>query len=1043
MSSATGDFRFDFVAPGQYTLTIEASGFSTIQRPLTVRVGQATPEDIQLALGAQSTSISVSANSNTLDTDDGNVSTVFSEKQIQSDPNPGSDLTYVAQTAPGAVMNTQGGGGNFSTFGLPGYSNLFTINGMDYLSTYGDNNKSGATNNSLGANEMQSATVINNGYSGAYGRFAGANVNFVSKSGGNSMHGDALYDWNGRVLNANDFFNKHTTGTPTPRPFDNVNQWAASLGGPLWRNHTFFFVNNEGLRIVLPTSTTAYIPSPAFETATLANLTSVSPQSLPFYRQLFSLYNSAAGASRAVPASDTSGLGRCGSAALLAAVGSACALQFQASPSALTDEWLLSWRIDHEISAEDQAFLRIQTDDGNQITIDPLNPLFDGYSPQPEWQGQFNETHTFNDHAVNQFIGAFQWSNIPGGPQNVTAATAAIPAELTLVGNTFTSLGSSQAVRTGRAITQYQIVDDVSYHIGHHTLKGGENFLRDDLTIRNYGAGTAGTILTSVNGFYNGQVDTSFTQTFPTVTEAPFAAYDLGFYGEDDWDIAPVFNITAAFRVERDADITCRTNCYARLTAPFTQTLHDATIPYEQAISSGLSSEFYGLTAFSLQPRLGLALKLRPGTVLRGGIGNFTDSFPQSIITNLSSNPPRVNSFLVTGSLAPQAPGNVFTNASRVNQTYLSGFAQGATLSQLRALDPTFAPPAYFGTEAFTKLPTYLEYNLELEQSLGKAAVLTINYVGNHGIHQAFQNKGLNAFAFAGFSGLPATAPDSRFGTVTVLQTNATSRYDGVIVGVQHNFSHSFQAAVNYTWSHAQDTVSNNGFSAADDDTDPSITTPQNPYDPHANYGNSDYDTRSNITANYVWTPSFGSVLPGFVPRGVSAGWTISGTVFARSGLPFTVIDSASTAKLSGTNNYGGELFANYTGQGASGCGRSAVNASTPCLSSAQFSAAGSLTTFGDQQRNTFRGPDFVTTDLTILKALPLERFAGGRSVSLGASFYNILNHANFDMPINDVNNSQFGVITRTVSPPTSILGSGLGGDSSPRQIQLTARVYF
>src|ERR1700691_1013416 len=366
-SASDGVFHFEYVPPGNYKLSVTASGFSTAQQTIAVTVGQSTTANVQLTVGSSASTVVIAGESNPIQTENGDITTNYNETQIQLVPNPGADITYVAQTAPGAVMNTQSGGGNFSVFGLPGYSNMFTINGMDYLNSYGDNNKSGATNNSLGANEMQSVTVVNNGYSGNYGRLVGSNVNFVSKSGTNQFHGNAIYNWNGSALNANDYFNVRSN---TPRPFDNVNQWAASIGGPIWKDRTFFFVNNEGLRIVLPTTSAVNIPSPQFEAATLANLATVSPGSLAFYNQIFSLYNNAAGASRAQNILPNGG---CGTFVLPG--GGPCALQFQGVPGNFTGEWLLAFRIDQIISQKDQLFLHIFTDHGIQATTtDLINP---------------------------------------------------------------------------------------------------------------------------------------------------------------------------------------------------------------------------------------------------------------------------------------------------------------------------------------------------------------------------------------------------------------------------------------------------------------------------------------------------------------------------------------------------------------------------------------------------------------------------------------------------------------------------------------------
>ena len=1028
-SAADGSYHFDFVPPGAYRLRVEASGFSAQEQPVTVTVGQSATVDAQLALGSATTTVTVSAESAPLETENGNIATSFNEREIKRVPNPGQDLTYIAQVAPGAVMNTQSGGGNFSTFGLPGYSNMFTINGMDYLNSYGDNNKSGATNDSLGANEIESVTVVNNGYSGNYGRLVGSTVNYVSKSGSNGVHGNAAYDWNGSSLNANDFFNVRSE---TPRPFDNVNQWADSIGGPIQKDKTFFFVNNEGLRIVLPTTSSVNVPSQQFEAATLANLATVNPAALPFYRQIFALYNGAPGTARATNSLPNGG---CGSFTLLN--GAPCALNFEAIPSNFTGEWLFSARVDHTLSDKDQMFLHIFTDHGVQATsTNVINQAFDLTSPQPEWQGQFNETHTFNEHAFNQFVAAFQWSGILFGPANYAATLAAFPTLLDITGGNFTSLGQNQEEPTGRHITQYQFVDDFSEIRGKHTLKAGVDFLRDDLNVYQFGSNTAGTLTTSLEGFYNGQA-TTFTQSFPSRAHQPFAAYDVGFYVEDDWAVTPHLKVTGALRFDREANTTCVTDCFSRLTGPFAGVDHDPTIPYNQVLQTGVAQAFYASTGLSFEPRLGFSWSPfgSATTVVRGGIGNFRDFIPQQSLNGFALNSPNVNSFTVAGALAPAGANNVFTDAATSNQTFLNGFSQGATLASLTATDPAFSAPALFGAQQRTISPTYIEYNVEVDHSFGSRTTASANFVGNHGIHEVILNPGVNAYSPTAFAGLPSTAPDARFSTYTEIDTFGTSNYAGLVLSGRHSFDHGFQLHANYGLSHALDDVSDNGFTAWSYGTAPSIQYPQIPSNPHANYGNNDADVRQSFTASYVWEPTWGAGLP-LKGRVLAQGWSLSQTFFKRTGFPFTATDSAATAALAATN-YGATVFANSLNVPQPSCG----NPNKLCLDAADFSLA--TTGFGSQRRNQLRGPGYFNTDLSLLKRTRVRFFAEGQELAFGANFFNLLNHPNFDQPVADIANPQFGEITRTVSPPTSILGSGLGGDSSPRQVQLTARFRF
>src|ERR1700680_3377978 len=269
-TNAGGVYQFFLLSPSSYTITATVSGFQPYSQVVTVTLGQPTEVNIALAVAGSGTTVTVTEAAPLTNSENGDVSTTLSQQQVSQVPNPGNDLSYVAQIAPGSVMNTQAGFGNFSSFGMPGTSNLFTINGMDDNDPFLNLNNSGATNLLLGQNEIQEATVVGSGYSGTFGEFAGANVNYITKSGGNDFHGNAIYYWNGRAMNANDWF-KNAQGVN--RPFDNVNQWAGSFGGPIKKDKLFFFFNTEGLRVLLPSGPDLVsVPSPLFQTDTIANL---------------------------------------------------------------------------------------------------------------------------------------------------------------------------------------------------------------------------------------------------------------------------------------------------------------------------------------------------------------------------------------------------------------------------------------------------------------------------------------------------------------------------------------------------------------------------------------------------------------------------------------------------------------------------------------------------------------------------------------------------------------------------------------------------
>src|SRR5271163_1297773 len=270
-TGTTGAYQFTLLKPGTYVLSVSQTGFKQVKETVEVLLGQTALASVKLEVGTTSETITVTEQGALLQTEDANISSNFDTNQIQNIPNPGGDITYVAQTAPGIIMNssTGGGYGNFSAFGLPGTSNLFTVNGNDYNDAFLNLNNSGSSNLLLGGNELQEVAVVSNAYTGQYGRQAGAQIDYSTKSGTNTFHGNAVYNWTGRALTANDPVNKFFGN---PRPFENNNQWAASLGGPIKKDKAYFFVNTEGIRYIFGSIHTPSAPTPAFQSFVQGNV---------------------------------------------------------------------------------------------------------------------------------------------------------------------------------------------------------------------------------------------------------------------------------------------------------------------------------------------------------------------------------------------------------------------------------------------------------------------------------------------------------------------------------------------------------------------------------------------------------------------------------------------------------------------------------------------------------------------------------------------------------------------------------------------------
>lgn len=1058
LTTQQGTYRFAFVPPGTYSITVKATGFQTQRRTgIVVTAGQPAVADMRLQLATASQTVEVSASSDVVQTGNADVSTTYNTEMVQNLPNPGGDITYIAQTTPGVVMNTQAGYGNFVADGMPATSNLFTIDGVNDNDPFFGINNSGASNLLLGSNDIAEVNVINSPYSGQYGQYAGSQVTYVTKTGTNAFHGDAVYMWNGRAMNANQFFsNQVGLGTP----FNNFNQWMTGVQGPIWKNHTFFDVDYEGLRNVLPTaSTLTLVPSPQFQAATLANLTAIGNSAeIPFYRQVFAIYNNAPGASAATPVMTNGG---CQDFTGLPA-GVPCADQFRTTPPNTNKEYQWAARVDHNFSDKDHGYVRVLRDNGYQPTYtSPFGPTFNDQSNQPQMTGQVSETHVFGPNTVNEFKGSTLFYAAVFVPSNPSGALAALPTFMTFSGTPFSSVGAYGEpgpffFPQGRRVFQYQVMDDLSHVRGRHTFRAGFSWLHDTITDLDFQALAGpvnGAITTTLSDFFNGGgPSTSLNQAFPSSPEEGIRMNTYGGYVADDWKVNKALTVSLNLRLESYGSPTCDNNCFAKLSSAFTgtPTAGAASTPYNQLILSGQHDAYSHTQTVVWEPRVGIAWKPfhnSDRTVIRTGAGIFADELPGGLAEEAAFNAPNLNAFTVgSGLLAPGVPGSLFTTASQANQALLSQFRSGGSFNSISSTVPGFSAPNFFSFPNSFYQPTYYRWNFEVEQALGSKMVVTANYSGMHGIHIPVADEGLNGYCPAfvcpsGFVGLPTAAPNAALGTVTQYLSAGTSNYNGLTLSLQRRLSAGFSFNLNYTWSHAFDDVSNGGVANEPFgilDTDPSVTVLQNPHNVRGNYGPADYDVRDYVSASFVLTDMFRRAHMKWGPERVFGGWTLSSNWFFRTGLPFSIVDNSALAPLLGLN-YSGVIFASPVTSVPTSC-TSAV--SNPCLNTSQFAPAanGVPTGFGTMGRNSVYGPYFWDVDAALMKNVAITEHV---TLSFGAQAYNLFNHPNFDQPVNDISNPQFGSSIATVGPPTSLLGSFVGAGSSPRFLEIKGSLRF
>ena len=1092
----TGHFNFPQLKPGTYTVKVEAQGFAPQQADnISSGLGQKQTVNLTLRVAQSKQTVDVSAEAPIINTSNPNTSTTLAAPALENLPNPGGDMTYPLQFAPGALINTAGSGndfvggtngyGNVEFNGLPALSNGYIVDGLETNDPLTNLNSGLSTNLVLGLNSISEVTVNTLSYSVDQGRYGASQTNYITKSGSNQFHGNLYELWNGAALNAADYFTNATPGNH--KPGSTVNHFGGSLGGPIIHNKLFFFFDSEWVRIALPIYTTVTVPTPAFQQYVLQQLPlggtdsvtgshyAPAPQQVPFYLKMFSLYGDTSGTPLAVLGCPFNSNGSPASGS--PPNGNGCANRRGVSHSSDDHEQVQTARIDYNIGPNDTTWFRFQADTGLQAAYtDPINPLFNAFSPQPLYSFAAGYTHVFSQNLVNYFNPAFSWYESLFAPSDFPATLAAFPIVLQGVGANapFTTIGGlDDTWLQGRRATRFFINDNLAWSHGAHELRFGTNTRIFRLNDYDFGEGSVPTVTyTTLPQFIYGVASTA-SKTFPTSPNEPFNFLNLDFYAQDTWRVTQKLTWTFGLRDTYNSNPLNPHDQIARLEGSFYSISHDVNQPLSDVIQTHLGNVFASTPLAILQPRTGIAWQLEPNTVLRTGFGLFSDILPGSVADLVGVNPPYVQTFqggllgTVGGTaIAPGVPNSAVDATIAANQAFSAGFPQGElSCASPLANSASCLPPVAITAVPDGKLhaPYFMQWSLGVEHQFGDTGSVQAQYVGTRAVNQPYltQVNGYQTVCPGCFAPFPYMQPiDPRFGAVTQLSTGANSNYNGLQLTAKKRLGHGLQGQVNYAWSHCLDEVSNGGFLQF---SSAGILSPL-PGELSRNYASCDYDVRHNLTGQYVYqlpikvkNESLGYALNG---------WQVSGTVFRHSGLPFSVLSTPYSANGNGIVQGSGPEYASLV-PGADpycrNCNIAGVtqpgtiqwlnpNAFVSAVDPATGACYGGNTPqncqFGNLGRNALRGPDFFWSDLYLTKWFPL-----GERVKLrfDAQFFNVFNHPNFALPSmvlagipgKPSTQTGFGALTYLTSPPTGLLGVGLGGDSSPRMIAFQARLEF
>ena len=798
-----------------------------------------------------------------------------------------------------------------------------------------------------------------------------------------------------------------------------------------------------------------------------------SPQSVPFYQKMFSLYGNTNGTPLKILGCpfDVSGI-----APAVLNDGNGCANRQSISHSSDDHEQVQTARIDYDFDQKNTTWYRFQADTGLQAAYtDPINPVFNAISPQPLYSFAAGYTHVFSENLVNYFNPAFSWYESLFGPANFQQTRSAFPIVLQGIGADapFTTLGGlDNTWIQGRRATRFFINDNLAWNHGPHEFRFGTNTRILRLNDYDFGEGVVPTVTyTTLPQFIYGVASTA-TQTFSTSANEPFNFLNLDLYAQDTWKLTNSLTWTFGLRDTFNSNPLNPHDQIARLHGSFDSTPHDVNQPLNAAIQTSLGNVFRSTPLAILQPRTAIAWQFKSDTVLRAGFGLFSDILPGSVADVVGFNPPYVKTFqggllgTVGGTTnAPGIPNSAVDATVEANQSFTTGFTRGELSCAAALANPALCLPPVAITavpEGQLHAPYFMQWSLGLEHQFGSTASFKAQYVGTRAVNQPYmtQVNGYQTVCSGCFAPFPyEQSTDPRFGSVTQLSTGANSHYDGLQLTAMKRLGHGLMGQINYTLSRCMDTVSNGGFlqfSAG------GILAPL-PGELARDYGPCDYDIRNNLNAQYVYQLPLKSDHH-YLGYAVN-GWQISGSIFWHSGIPFSVLSTPYSANGNGIVNGSGPQFASvvpgvplYDHNPIPGVTQPGTvqwlnpNAFVSTVDPSTGACLGGDNPrncqFGTLGRNALRGPDFVWSDFYLTKWFPVTEQV---KLRFDVQCFNVFNHPNFALPSlvlagipgKSFTQTGFGALTYTTSPPTGLLGVGLGGDSTPRMIAFQLRIEF
>ena len=1028
-ANSEGYYVVPNIPPGTYRIQVSNSGFKTIIKPdIVVHVEDALAINFTLPIGAASEIVTVEGGAPLINTENAAVSTVVDRQFAENLPLNGRSFQSLIYLTPGVVVvpSNSSDGGQFTVNGQRAASNYWMVDGVSgnigtsvgsfpgngFGGALGSFSVQGGTNSLVSVDALQEFRIQTSTYAPEFGRTPGGQISIVTRSGTNQFHGTVFDYVRNDVLDANNWFADYDH---LPKPLEQQNDFGGTFGGPIVRDKTFFFFSYEGLRLQLPQVAETTVPD-------LNSRQSAVPAMQPFLN--------------AYPFDPKQ-----------ADLGSGIA-QFNASFSNSSTLDAYSLRVDHKLLDTVTLFGRYNYSPSENVQrgagSTPLSVLT---RPRIVVQtATVGLTWAISPIIANDF--RFNYSRVDGSSSaSLDSFGGAVPPSLLPFPSPYTNnnaefgfypyyltRGLLESGTSGDTLQQQvNIVDSVSFTKGSHALKFGVDFRRLSPMV-------APQLYTQASYFFTLSAAEAGNASLGII-QAQRAATVLfrnwGTYAQDTWRLAP--RLTLTYGLRWDLDLAPSSLSGPSIPAVTGYNLNNFS---ELAIAAPGTPPFK-TTYGNVAPRIGLAYQLNQNqnreTVVRGGFGVFYDLVSSQVNGAFLAGPPFSAFNILSGAAFP-------FEATNSTPPLIPSVG---TLSQLDGvLNPNL------------KLPYTLEWNVAVEQAMGRQQTLSISYVGASG-RRLLQTSVVEQ---------PPTNPDV---SGTFVDNTASSNYNALQMQFQRRLSHGLQGLASYTWAHSVD-----DGSAGSAELLGNYGAPRS--SPNANRGPSDFDIRNAFSAGMTYDITMPKT--NAITNAILRGWSIESLILVRSAPPVHVSDSfpqvingisipfrpdlvpGQPLYLYGANCASVEQALGNLAPGQGCPGGKALNPnaftdppSTPAGCNPNVDYPCNFARQGTLPRNFLRGFGATQWDFGVHREFPIR---DSIKLQFRAEMFNVLNHPNFGQPngsflsLANGGPAGFGLSSQTLGQYLdgggtngSNVGSGtfsplyqIGG---PRSIQLALKLFF